>query len=46
MKRNANKGLPHLEALEYKPSLDERTMSQESMRALEENNMKTVRQFG
>ena len=46
MKRNANKGLSHLEALEYKPTLDERMMSEESIRALEEDNMKTVRQMG
>ena len=46
MKRNANKGLSHLEALEYKPTLDERMMSEESIRALEEDNMKSVRQMG
>ena len=46
MKSNANKGLPHLKALEYKPTLDERMMGEESIRALEEDNMKSVRQMG
>ena len=46
MKSNCNKGLPHLKALEYKPTLDERMMGEESIRALEEDNMKSVRQMG
>ena len=46
MKRNANKGLPHLEALEYKPTLNERMISSEKEKAMEENNMKNIRQFG
>ena len=46
MKRNDNTGLPHLEALEYKPTLNERMISSEKEKAMEENNMKNIRQFG
>ena len=46
MKRNANKALPHLEALEYKPTLDERMISIKQESEMSDDNMKNIRQLG